>query len=435
MAKDIILTKKLIVSLGFLILTLNACLHQVELSIEQLAELKEVYETGDYFSLRIALNEVPINDEREYLYYKAVVSNAFNKPLESNTFIDRLIAETESPDSLASDALVLKINNLVRIGDYNEAYRAGNLLIEKYAPVTDSLTIKTQTNERLIWGALAKTPAMSVETTGSSSLKLEQDKAGLDRIPIKVNGTQSNFVLDTGANFSVIQRSVAEENNVEVIDANFEVAGFTGMMVESDIAVASEITLGNHVFRNVIFLVVEDETLTFPQFDYSIEGIIGFPVLEAAKEIHIKTKENVIEIPEKVNDYSLNNLAMDGFTPLVQVKYKEDQLLCTFDTGADNTTFYSTFTKKYSSEFNRSIYEEKELNQMGAGGAKAVKGFEVPSFSFGIGGQEVTITDVRLFVEEISSAPETRYANIGQDVVNQFDKMILNFETMTLIFE
>lgn len=435
MRKNILLIKKLLMNLFVFTVVINSCTHQTNLSNEQLSRLKEIYDTNNYFSLRKALSAVPQNNTREYLYYSAVVNNAFNKPLESNKFINKLIELSESPDSLTSDALVLKINNHVRLGNYKEAYEAINVLVDKYSSFTDSLTLKSQANEQLIWEALIDIPTMTVNASGNSSLKLEQDKAGLDRIPIQINGAPGNFVFDTGANFSVIQRSVAERNNVEVLDANFEVSGFTGMMVESDVAVAKEIVLGNHVFRNVIFLVFDDETLTFPQFDYSIEGIIGFPVLEAAKEIQVLTKENVIEIPEKINDYTLNNLAMDGFTPLIQINYEEEELLCTFDTGADKTTFYSTFTKKYKSEFNSTTFEEKEFNQMGAGGAKAVKGFEIPSFSFEIGGQEVTITDVRLFSEEIATPPETRYANIGQDVVNQFDKMILNFNTMTLIFE
>ena len=46
-------------------------------------------------------------------------------------------------------------------------------------------------------------------------------------------------------------------------------------------------------FKNVVFLVLDDEDISFPQIEYYINGIIGFPVIEAMDEVRI-SKNNTI---------------------------------------------------------------------------------------------------------------------------------------------
>lgn len=421
-------------SVIFLSFIFEACSNTNEISTEQLSSLKDVYQTNDYFKLRTALESLPEYENPEVLYYNAVSKNVFNAPFESTVYADKVIQNSISTDSLISDALIIKINNLVKMGKYGEAYNASNKLIDEYAHSTDSSSLHSQINQRLIWKALSDTDPMSVQAKGNTVIKLTPDKAGLDRIPLSISGNENEFVLDTGANFSVIQRSVAIKHGLEIVDANFEVAGFTGQMSESDIAIARELTIGNHTFKNVVFLVFEDEVLNFPQADYSIEGIVGFPVFEVAKELKIRNKENSIEIPQTVGKYNTRNLAMDGFTPIVQIEYKDEGLIGTFDTGAAATVFYSTFTDKYSSEINSINYEEQDFKEGGAGGTKIVKGFSISSIEINIGNKKVQIPDVRAFSEPITGE-ETRFANIGQDVINQFDLLILNFESMSLILK
>lgn len=431
--KEIVSTRYML-SVIFLSFFFGACSNINEISTEELSSLKEVYQTNDYFKLRSALENLPEYENPEILYYKAVSKNVFNAPFESTVYADKVIQNSISTDSLVSDALIIKINNLVKVGKYRDAYNASNKLINEYAHSTDSSSLHSQINQRLIWKALSDTEPMSVHAEGNTVIKLTQDKAGLDRIPLSISGSENEFILDTGANFSVIQKSIAIKNGLEIIDANFEVAGFTGHMSESDIAIAKELTIGNHTFKNVVFLVFEDEALSFPQADYSIEGIVGFPVFEVAKELKIRNKEHIIEIPQTFGKYSARNLAMDGFTPIVQIQYKDEDLIGTFDTGAVTTVFYSTFTDKYSSEINSKNYEEQEFKEGGAGGTKMIKGFNISSMEINIGSKNVQIPDVRVFSEPVTGE-ETRFANIGQDVINQFDILILNFESMSLILK
>src|SRR5690606_8566870 len=115
--------------------------------------------------------------------------------------------------------------------------------------------------------------------------------------------------------------------------AGFQVGALTGARITSDLAVADSLDIGGLTYKNVVFLVFNDEDLTIPQVDYHINGIIGFPVIEAMDEIHIG-KDNQLFSPQKAEPYSYNNLALDGLMPVVAVRYRGDTLNFHLDTGA-----------------------------------------------------------------------------------------------------
>ena len=70
----------------------------------------------------------------------------------------------------------------------------------------------------------------------------------------------------------------------------------------------------------------------------------------------------------------------------------------------------------------------------GAGGSIDVKGFILDDVILSIGNTKATLDKVRLIAEEIKDKDNYFYGNIGQDVINQFDEMVINFESMYIEF-
>ena len=123
----------------------------------------------------------------------------------------------------------------------------------------------------------------------------------------------------------------------------------TGLEVNCDIAIADELIIGEITCKNVVFLVLNDEDLSFPQIDYYPNGAIGFPVIEALDEIRID-KDNNIFVPQNPVEYTFNNFALDGLMPIIACEYEGDTLSFHFDTGATSTSLYSQFYKDYKEE-------------------------------------------------------------------------------------
>ncbi|MFA5693549.1 MAG: hypothetical protein WC907_08030, partial [Acholeplasmataceae bacterium] len=145
-------------------------------------------------------------------------------------------------------------------------------------------------------------------------------------------------------------------------------------------------------------------------------------------EIQI-TREGTMIIPETFSTFSgPSNMAMDGLTPLLCLEGDP----YTFDTGADHTMLYAAYYQDNSKEIEEK-YSTEKIQFGGAGGIREFDGFVIDR-TFNISGKEITVEGVHLLQEKIKET-ETVYGNIGQDIMGQFQKMILNFDQMFILFE
>src|SRR5690606_38892242 len=135
--------------------------------------------------------------------------------------------------------------------------------------------------------SLENTPKQEFEISEDAEFPIKKDKAGLTNLEVTFGDKKVDFVFDTGANFSVIQKSVAEAMGLQIIQSKFMVNTASGRKVNSDLALAEKLEIGPITLRDVVFLIFEDEDLTFPPIDYEMKGILGFPITRAFEEIRI----------------------------------------------------------------------------------------------------------------------------------------------------
>ncbi len=104
----------------------------------------------------------------------------------------------------------------------------------------------------------------------------------------------------------------------------------------------------------MVFLVLPDEELTFPHAGYKIQGIIGYPVIEAFGEIHI-TREGRNVIPLNRPRFPSFQYGHERLTPMICLDGKP----FTFDTGADNTMLYAAYYMEHRDRIERDHTPEK----------------------------------------------------------------------------
>lgn len=365
----------------------------------------------------------------EYQYFtEAILDNAFNKPELSN---DKIL-QLEKSKVLLPDSLMLKIwhikeDNCMKQYDYSGAKNAVKTVLSRYSNLLSEGEVKDLKNNLKIWTALENEPRQRISINGGIRIKMEKDVAGLKNLKIKVGEDAMNFIFDTGANISTVSVSTARRLNMKIIPAGIDVDAITGISVKADLAVCKKLVLGNAVIENAVFLVFADNALSFPQINYQINGILGFPVIEALKEVQI-TRDDYFTVPE--NETKINtpaNMAIDGLSPLVFI----DGMHFTFDTGADHTILYAPFYEENKKEIDKK-YKITKIGMGGAGGKIEHEGFKV-DHTFHILGKQVPLKDISLLKTRINK--ETVYGNIGQDVIRQFNTMTLNFEQMFIKFD
>ena len=401
---------------------------------EVLDKLFSLSETQNYFELQSYLgkNKGELSEEHA-LYFTSIIENAFNNPQESNVAISSLLAlnTTEIDDTLIRNLYRLKIFNHTKMYEYELASQTTDLLLKNYSEIMDSSGVASFDNTNKIWTALKNTPRQQVTRNQDFTMALVRDIAGLFNIDVTFSDTTQNLIFDTGADFSVIRRSLVEKFGLTLIESDFMVGSATGVNVKSDLAVADQLDIGGMKFENVVFLVIEDKDLSFPGYD--IYGIIGFPVIEAMKEIHI-TKDDSLFVPKILTHYSYNNFALDGFKPVVSVKHKGDNLMFHFDTGAENTSLFPNFFKKYKKDIETN-YQKETLSSGSAGGVAKFEGYNISGVTLSVAGSAAELDNMKVHIDEVGQKENIFHGNLGQDFIKQFGKMIISFEHSSILFE
>jgi hypothetical protein len=175
-----------------------------------------------------------------------------------------------------------------------------------------------------------------------------------------------------------------------------------------------------------------DEQLHFPSLNYTLDGILGFQVITQFKEVHIFQGGDFTILPTSTPN-QLNNLVFDASTTVISAISNNDTLSFHLDTGATGTEFYGN----YFNRFKTRIMENGRLETVesgGVGGSIKTQVYILPKVNFEIGRRKVELTEIA--VRTKSAFKGQKYnGNIGQDIIKQFDEMILNFELMYLDFK
>jgi predicted aspartyl protease len=373
-------------------------------------------------------NQHDFSKEQQY-FIESVIDNAFNRLEESTRKIEALMEDQfVLPDSLMVQLLKVYEGNAMKLFEYKKAKQVTENILSNYKELlseTEEIDLK---NNLKIWTALENTPKQKISKKSFLQLRLTKDKAGLDNLKVSTETTSESFIFDTGANISTITESTAQNMGMTLIPAEIEVGTITGKKVKSQLAVCDIIKLGDIEINNVIFLVFEDKDLYIESIDYQINGILGFPIINALEEIQI-TQDGFFIVPDKqtVNNYG-PNMALDGLTPLIFV----NGMHFSFDSGASTTILYRPYYLTYKNE----IAENHQLSKItfgGAGGDKEFDGYSI-DVTFDILDKEVNLKNVLLIIENIKEKDYLN-GNIGQDVIGQFNKMTLSFNQMFIRFD
>src|SRR5690554_246908 len=402
-----------------------------EESSKQIAQLHQWAIQADFFNLQENFNKHKNTvSKTDSLYFEALLAGAYNQPEASNKAIEEFfkIHKITYKDSLSIKLLETKLVNQINLFEYKNAIITSDTLQKLYAPQFEFDKLEDLRNSFYLLKSLENTPKQEIEISADAELPIIKDKAGLSNLEVTFGEKKINFVFNTGANFSVIQKSVAEEMGLKIIQSKFMTDNAAGRKVNTNLALAERLEIGPIILRNVVFLMFDDADLTFPPIDYEMKGILGFPVTRAFEEIRI-AKDSLF-IPQEAVDYNLYNLAFDGLIPLVKVEYKGDALPFQFDTGAQTTTLYSKFFERYKSEIEAN-YAKTNLSV--AGGQYTIGGYLLDSVDLTVGDSKVSMKDVQLFPERIS-ATDVQYGNLGQDYIKEFETMIISFKSASLLF-
>ena len=127
-------------------------------------------------------------------------------------------------------------------------------------------------------------PAQTITWQGPTRLKTERDTIGSMVTELNVNGVQEKWLLDTGANLSVVSRSFAARLGLKPLPGFGQtMSGLTRIENPLQVALLPDLQMGGASLHNVVVLIMDDANLNIklPNQSYQINGIIGYPVFQS----------------------------------------------------------------------------------------------------------------------------------------------------------
>jgi len=423
------------VHLLILLILCHGCRPHSPTAIEQ--RCQALLKQKDFFRLRdlIAAGDDNLSPEKKR-YYQACTDNAFNRNEASDSAIARLLnGSRDLPDSLKANLLLLKEDNDFKLGRYARAADANKLLLTSYSTQLDSSDLDDLRNRALIENGLVAIPAQQTifpGDTGTTTIPWQRDKLGLIEIPVHMGDTSVLSIFDTRANISSIMETDAKRLGVRLLGTKYkEGSGATGNTFQVALGVADSLRFGNILVRNVVFQVMPDSILYVAGFYLHL--ILGYPVIAQLREVHI-LRSGFLVIPAHPTASPLHNLAMSGLDPILYCTINQDTLIFDFDTGASSSIFYDNYYHRFPKEVNRNGHSDS-VSSGGAGGMIREKVTILKEVHMNVGSQAATLKNVTVNNDPIPNTKKLTYGNLGQDLMQEFNETILNFDSMYIDFK
>jgi predicted aspartyl protease len=398
--------------------------------------LQVLLEQKDFFRLRRDFNTIKNKLNRiSQQYFIAFIENAFLNPEKSNDAIQTLLSEKNVAlsDSIKVKLLMVQEDNFNKMYQYAKACETAGSIVKLYSHSLDSSKIEDEENNIGLWCSLKSVSPQKSKILGTSVIPFTRNNVNLLNIPISIGGYTCDFLFDTGGDISVICKSYAEKLKLRRLDATIDVKGTSGKSNSSEVAVADSIQLGDIIVYNVVFLVLPDEKLTFPQANLVIHGIIGFPVMFQLKELRF-SKDGFLTIPVKTSYSNLNNLAMNGSKSIVQFISDRDTLALLFDTGANASELYKSYYEKHKSDIEKNaIPDSLTYGSLGETTLKQI--YKIRDFPFDFEKKRVVIPYVSVYTNDSRKDHQNFDGCVGQDLISLFNEMIIDYEYMYVDFK
>ena len=283
---------------------------------------------------------------------------------------------------------------------------------------------------------LAGSPVQTIARNGPVHLVTSRNNPlGLITTELTVNGVRSEWILDTGANESVISRSLASQLHLPILPGVAHTSGgVTGIENELHVALLPRLSLGGVSAHNVVLLVLDDASLTIPNGNggsYRIAGIIGFPVLRALGRITFHHDGTLDATVDGGSASAGSPLELHMLNPVVEAKVEGEPLPFTLDTGASGTNLSVRFFDRFQAE--EPTWKKVQTKNFGAGGETTSQSYLVPSLALEVGGRTVALHNLAVTPAAQHADIDTLFGNVGEDLFQSVQSFTFDFTNMRFV--
>jgi clan AA aspartic protease (TIGR02281 family) len=383
-------------------------------------DLKLLSDTHQWFALRDAIRKVT----NPPLLYQAAVACEFHDTHACEHDVRGIVRDGSPADR--ADAYGFLMLQHALAGHYRSAVEASEERLKASRPsaAPDSLNA--------LLSAFDQHPDLAVASRGPSTIRYER-AAGHLLLPSSINGKSARYLLDTGANFSVIVASEAKRLGLRISEVRVEHVGdATGNGFSlTKIAFADHINIGGFRLKNVPFMVLGDDLDVFTELPDGARGAFGMQVLLALGNVRWNSRGDIqLGAPSQPLDISHANLCFDGLGMLTEAGYGDTRLVFVLDTGDSE----SRLGPRFAREFAALVTERGKpgaWNLSGAGGVVETPATILSEFQLDLGSMRTTSAPIHIWKGD-GGGREYHHGVIGLDILDQASAVALDFRSMRL---
>jgi predicted aspartyl protease len=363
---------------------------------------------------------------------EGMIADRENRLGDAERLLKRCLATLEKIRSPRADIAVETLVGVYRrLGDY----RREHALIERWLHAHPGAgNAEQQADLRNEFGTAAMLRGLSRRPpTGrvTASLRTYINALGTRNVDLTVGGAKMPWMIDTGANYSVVSEGAARRMGLAVRDASYQVSGSTGHTVSTRLAVINDLPVGDIVLHNVVTLVVPDAALLIPTkgATYQIDAALGYPALAQLGRFRIDPDGTFTIDRTGPLLRSGAPLYMNQNTPLVEVEIAGANRLFVIDSGATRTTLFASYAAQFEDRADH--WARKQDTSLGLGGRIDEEAAVEPKLEMVAGGRSITDHDVSVALKGDSGAPFL--GNLGQPFLTAYGSYTFDFRSMRLL--
>jgi predicted aspartyl protease len=374
-----------------------------------------------------------MNPGPERDYFAGVLANRTGRTKDSIRLLNGALSSIrESQAARAAVALEALADDYNKSFRYDDAARTYDDLLTHFAGQLDSEQLQGTRDDAGVMRLLRGAPAQTIAWKGPTRLKTERNVLGSVITELTVNGIKEKWLLDTGANLSVVSRSFARQLGLKTLPGFGQtMGGVTGIENPLQVAMLPMLQMGGATLQNVVVLVLDDSNLKIGMGAqaYQINAIVGYPVFEALGAITFQ-HDGWFEAGDAIRHSATSTrMYMKLLMPVIECGVGGKDLPFSFDTGASGTNLSIRYFERFRGEVGS--WKKGENKSFGAGGLMERAIYLQPKLDLAVGGRIATLKNVPIFTVKMGSDIDGLYGNVGQDMVSRFDSFTLDFSKMT----
>ena len=381
--------------------------------------------------LEARLRAMPEGPEHDY--FAGILANAENRVVESIRFLSGALPSlrTSRPDR-AAIALQTLTDDFTKSFQYGQAARIDDDLLTNFGSQLTPEQLTGTKDDAEIMHILRGAPAQTITWNGPIRLKTERNPINSLNAELTVNGVTGAWLLDTGANLSLVTKSFAERLGLKPLPGVAHTqAGLTGIENELQVALLPTLEMGGATLHNVVIMILDDASMNIGlgKQSYQINAVIGYPVFQALGSISFLHDDEFVADSAPATAGTGAKVYMRGLSPIIICSVEGQYLPFTFDTGASGTNLYVRYYRRFRGESKH--WKKGKAKEGGAGGVVKRKIYLQPELKLGIGERTVVLKKISIYRTGTGTDTDELYGNIGQDVPAGFSSFTLDFTNMT----